>query len=205
MTEQFQTGLNEPGRGIGRPCKHCRQKFIPKRSDAEFCTNLCRQVAYYKRDCRKKDALAAEIVFKRRQNGLAAIADFGRYQSLAGMLHSRARDNNFNTGYMATRIGLLKVGSGSSGEFIPGRWEEIKTRSDSREITALLSQETFVGSYIAREAERECRELLAQAPTDVSLFVEDARALENSSRREMEDPNSWADEDSDEFDAPFWH
>ena len=190
-------------RGMKRPCKHCKAKFIPKRSDAEFCSNLCRQAAYFRRDRKRKEVQAVEIKKQRQEKALAVINQFDRYQSLAGMMHIEARARQFNIRYMATRIGILVVegGSGAFGHFLrpryrlPGWFQEIKSRSDSREITALLSQESLSGPYMAKEAEQEFRAVLAQGPTDVSLFVEEWEPyLAKLRANAVHVPTSWADD-----------
>jgi hypothetical protein len=93
------------------------------------------------------------------------------------MLHQKSKASGFNVKFMPTRIGILAV------ETCPGAlksaydclvWlvlcREIKTRSDDRELKALLSIPSLSGPYIAREAEKECRAVIEHGPpTDVSL------------------------------------
>ena len=51
-------------------CKHCRMKFRPKRSDAEFCGNPCRQAFYrvHKRNAARDQAAAAFETLEQRQS-----------------------------------------------------------------------------------------------------------------------------------------
>jgi hypothetical protein len=69
-----------------KTCKHCRTEFKPKRDDAEFCGNLCRQAAYRARSG-KTAAVRAEEVFQQKQrDALEAMWDFENYGSIAATL-----------------------------------------------------------------------------------------------------------------------
>jgi hypothetical protein len=170
-------------RGLKRACKHCKAKFIPKRTDAEFCCNLCRQASYHKRMVVKSAAEEAAVFQKRKAEALVIIDQFERYQSMAGILHAKCRDLGLNNRYMATKIGIMAVKGGHGldviGHRLPSelpRWfREIKTRSDSPEVRALLSLPSqFGGSFNARDAEKEFRAVIGSSePIDVSMFVED--------------------------------
>ncbi|WLB18929.1 hypothetical protein [Bradyrhizobium japonicum] len=169
---------------LRKTCKHCKTTFKPKRADAEFCCGLCRQAAHHRRNKAVSAARAVDVFAKRYKEGLEAIDQFDRYQSLAGTLHVKARDLNINIRYMAVRgIGILAADAGEGwGAFmfakkklLPPWWRPIQTvRSDSPEVTALLSLPTLAGgSFLAREAEREFRDALSCSVVDVSVFVED--------------------------------
>jgi hypothetical protein len=155
---------------------------------------MCKQAAYRMREKQKTAAqlrAEAEALFEKkeakRQDGLAVIAQFERSQSLAGMLHHQAIAAGARVKFMATQIGVLVV------EEEPGALcdvggvlrlldlRQVKTRSDDRELKALLSMPSFVGPFIAREAEKECRAVLERGPTDVLLFV-DERSLGRAER-----------------------
>jgi hypothetical protein len=153
-------------RGLRRVCKHCKTKFIPKRADAEFCCNLCRQAAYHKCKTVASAAEAATVFQERKHEALAIIDQFERYQSIAGALHQQAREGGYKVRFMATKIGILAVKGGDGLDIISHRqyrdlprwFREIKTRSDSKEVSALLSLPSPFGApYIAREAECEFR------------------------------------------------
>jgi hypothetical protein len=147
---------------------------------------MCKQAAYRMREKEKTAAelrAEAEALFEKkeakRQDGLAVIAQFERSQGLAGLLHHQAIAVGAKVKFMATRIGVLVV------EEKPGALcdvdgflrllglRQVKTRSDDRELRALLSIPSFGGPFIARDAEKECRAVLKQGPTDVLLFVDD--------------------------------
>jgi hypothetical protein len=104
------------------------------------------------------------------------------------MLHHRAITVGAKVKFMATRIGVLVVEekpeallevSGGIYHLLDHR--QVKTRSDDRELQALLSVPSLGGSFIAREAEKECRAVLKRGPTDVLLFVDD-RSLSRAER-----------------------
>jgi hypothetical protein len=166
--------------------KHCKRKFRPKRTDAKFCSNLCRDAAAW---LRKKDMTAAEAkavaeaMFEqkqqRRQQGIRAIDEFARLQSLAGLLHLQARSAGAGVKVMATKIGILAVEAQPDALLALGGFtyllfhRRLRVRSDDRELQALLSLPSYGGPCHAQEAERECRAVLDRGPADVSLFLED--------------------------------
>ena len=39
-----------------RPCEHCRAEFVPRRDNARFCCEKCRNSAF----CKQRNALAKE-------------------------------------------------------------------------------------------------------------------------------------------------
>jgi hypothetical protein len=166
--------------------KHCKTKFRPKRADAKFCSPLCRDAASW---LRKKDMAAAEVkavaeaMFEqkqqRRQQGLKAIDEFARLQSLAGLLHLQARSAGAGVKVMATKIGILAVEAQPDALLALGGFahllfhRRLRVRSDDHELRALLSLPSCGGPCHAQEAERECRAALDRGPAEVSLFLED--------------------------------
>lgn len=127
---------------LRKTCKHCKTTFKPKRADAEFCCGLCRQAAHHRRNKAVSAARAVDVFAKRYKEGLEAIDQFDRYQSLAGTLHVKARDLNINIRYMAVRgVGILAADAGEGwGAFmfakkklLPPWWRPIQTvRSDKQ-------------------------------------------------------------------------
>jgi hypothetical protein len=206
-------------RGIKHLCRHCKTKFIPRRRDAEFCSNLCRQAAYYKRGAKKRNAAAAlahqELEAEWREDGLDAIAEFQRYQSLAAMLHQRARDEGHKISCMATKIGLLATAKTLDDlygspilSWIPRHLYECqKTTSRERELQALLSISSG-GSYLAHEAERDCRKIIeSQSPVPVLVFVDRRDEPRDDDTIENSDTSRWPELDNfvsrdDSFDDP---
>jgi hypothetical protein len=168
--------------------KHCKRKFRPKRADAKFCSNLCRDAAAW---LRKKDMTAAEAkavadaMFEqkqqRRQQGIRAIDEFARLQSLAGLLHLQARSAGAGVKVMATKIGILAIEAQPDALLALGGFtyllfhRRLRVRSDDRELRALLSLPSYSGPCHAQEAERECRAVLDREPTEVSLFLDDRK------------------------------
>lgn len=169
---------------LRKTCKHCKTTFKPKRADAEFCCGLCRQASYHRRTKATSAADAAAVFAKRYREGLEAIDQFDRYQSLAGSLHIKARDLGINIRFMAIQgIGILAVEGGSGWgasmfsrrKLLPHWWREAQTvPSDCPEVSALLSLPPVVGGpFLAREAEKEFRAVLSEGVMNVSVFVED--------------------------------
>jgi hypothetical protein len=193
-------------------CQHCKERFRLRRADALFCSDMCKQARHRMNNKKKQEIVTFELKRKRQEEALAAIDQFESYQSLAGMVHETARCAGFNVRCMATKVGILIVegGSGSFGHFmrpryrLPPWYREIKTRSDSPEIKALLSQQNPGGPYIAIEAERDFRKVLDQegGPMNVSVFVEnwDQYWAERRADR-VSFPTTWADDDYDEPDS----
>jgi hypothetical protein len=141
---------------------------------------MCRQAAHHKRKKVAAETEAAAVFEKRRDEALAVIDQIDRFQSIAAVLHQQAETQGLGLRFMATKLGVLAVESTSAGlesidafshilSLAVGRM--VRTRSDDPELVALLSLPSFGGSYIAQEAERECRKVLARGPTDVILFV----------------------------------
>lgn len=159
-----------------RSCAHCKATFQPSRSDGQYCRNLCKQAAYAMRNKKREEVVTFELKVKRREDALVAIDNLDRFRSAAAVCHQQAENKGIGLRFMATTIGVLAV------ETVPGALEvasnpllghEVKTRSDSPEITALLSQHVLGGSYISQVAERECRKALQGGPADVVLYIHD--------------------------------
>jgi len=85
-----------------RDCVLCHTKFLPKRLDAEFCSNRCRQASYRKKQIR----LEAESAFKTQlqiaQNAHDAAYRLEEYRSIAGRLHIEASNRNLKVKFMGT-------------------------------------------------------------------------------------------------------
>lgn len=108
---------------------------------------------------------------------------------------------------MATKMGLLVVEGRPDdldcvrGGRIPPWYREIKTTSDDPELKALLSPSPDrVGSFIAKEAERECRKIHACGPVNVSLWVEDWDQFQCEPLRL---PTCWAEDDDKMYDDEY--
>ena len=195
-------------RGVRRLCKHCKAKFIPRRKDAEFCSHLCRQAAYYKRGVKKRDAAAnvayQELEAEWRESELEAVAEFERYQSLAAMLHQRARDKGYKISCMGTKIGILATAKTPDElygspilSWVPQHlYKPQKTTSRERELRALLSVSASATGrpYIVREAEMDCWKIIeSSSPVPILIFVD---RRDQSRDDQNSDTSSWPEYDN---------
>jgi hypothetical protein len=176
-----------------RVCVSCQIKFVPKRLDAETCSNRCRQAEYRKRDARAK----AEALFKTRQQIAQNTAEQARlleqYQHSATMQNVEAeRWGNRYVRFIGTQRGILAVqAKGEYDALWLAPWrprgllfvaKELKhdpgnpEAGDPEVIEAVLDalkRETLGGSFIQREYEKEFRALLKGPVLRISLFAED--------------------------------
>jgi hypothetical protein len=156
-----------------RVCKICRSKFRPNRTDAEFCSNQCRQSAYR---ARKKDSIKGP----RKEEDAKPYADLnGDYRGYAVYLRGIARDYDTKVRFMGTPKGILAV------EEIPGalaaapvrgalqQWRETRLHSTDREVVEAALRPQLGGSFIQRECEKECRDLLLKRGQQIYLFTWD--------------------------------
>jgi hypothetical protein len=151
-----------------RRCSHCRTEFRPKRSDARYCSNLCREAAHR---MRKKDtdaAAAAAVVEERKAEALRVIDQLDAHQFIAVMLHAQAKADGIDLRFMPATRGVVAV-EGRAGAFDEARAMIAGFPYLSREETvsgdearAIVLSSNLGGSVIAREAEQECREAVAR-------------------------------------------
>jgi hypothetical protein len=160
----------------------CGARFKPKRADAEYCSPRCRTAAH-----RRREKVADAAVARQRQaEALAIIDQLDKYRSIATLLHAHAKASNRDVGFMATSGGVLAAGS-------------LDTASDLVSVTApflrceaipgealremIFGQPAAGASYAAREAEMQCRTLLARNPEAVAFFSADPDFIEDRNRQ----------------------
>jgi hypothetical protein len=165
------------GTPMSRRCAHCRELFKPKRPDALFCSNRCRQASYR----RRSEASEAAVVKQRQAEALSIIDQFDRYQSIATVLHSQARVGGRDVGFMATKSGLLAAGAPDTvSELIDAIAPYLRRETiPSEALLQMIWGQPPAGSFVAREAEKQCRSVLARNPSDVAFFSADPDYLED--------------------------
>ena len=152
----------------------CRSRFRPNRSDAEFCSSQCRQAAYR---TRKKSASIDAAREKTEDSQLYAEL-YGDHRGFAALLRAQALRYDLKVRFMGTSKGVLAVEE-TPGALaacygwwgLGGPWRETRFRSTDREVVEILLQPQIGGSFIQRECEKECRDLLLKGPRQVSLFT----------------------------------
>jgi hypothetical protein len=183
------TGRASPMRR--RVCVTCDTRFAPKRLDAEFCSNRCRQAAH-----RKKIRIEAESVFKATSLQIAEnVHDTARRlefcQSWATIQNVEAeRVGNEHVRFIGTQRGILAVQAKCEYDLLwSAPWKphmhgtkELKHDPSNPEVgdpevieavIEALNHETLGGSFIQREFEKECQALLRGPVKRISLFIED--------------------------------
>ena len=160
-----------------RVCKTCRSKFRPNRSDAEFCSSQCRQTAYRTR--KKSGSIDTGREKTENAQPYADLYGAGDHRGFAALLRAQARHYDVKVRFMGTPKGVLAVEE-APGALVPasygwwglgGPWRETRFRSTDREVVEMLLQPQLGGSFIQRECEKECRDLLLKGPRQVSLFT----------------------------------
>jgi hypothetical protein len=173
-----------------RVCVHCHTKFLPKRLDAETCSNRCRQAVHRKKQIR----LEAESVFNTTLQIAQNTADeawlLETYQHCATMANVEAdRVFHKHIRFMGTHRGIIAVWAHRENDLPwPVPWKPIlgakelkhdpadPEAGDPEVIEAVIEAlkcETLGGSFIQREYEKECQALLRGPVQRISLFVHD--------------------------------
>ena len=159
-----------------RVCQTCRSRFRPNRSDAEFCSSQCRQAAYR---TRKKSA-SIDAAREKTEDPQLYAELYGDHRGFAALLRAQALRYDLKVRFMGTSKGVLAVEEtpgalaacyGWCG--LGGPWRETRFRSTDREVVEILLQPQIGGSFIQRECEKECRDLLLNGARQVSLFTYD--------------------------------
>jgi hypothetical protein len=162
----------------GTRCLQCKEPFNPRRADALYCQQLCRQAAYHQRE---KVAKAASVE-QRKVGALQVIDRLNTHQTISNMLHAQAKANRIDVSFMPVSSGVIAV-EGRPGAFdaarailasfpyIDQKAEVSKDQAQAilssgmaaeAEAYAILSSEHPGKSFVAREAEAECREAVAR-------------------------------------------
>lgn len=170
-----------------RRCTHCRTEFRPKRSDAKFCGDLCRQAAHKMRHKAADAAAEAAIAGQRKAEALRVFDQLNANQLIANVLHHQAKAAGVDVAFTPASNGVLAV------EGRPGALDEASNVIESyaylsvpdcpahdgastlavesakvyrlfRSAADALEMEDnyFGGSLVAREAAAECREAVAR-------------------------------------------
>jgi hypothetical protein len=150
-----------------RHCLHCRTDFKPKRSDARFCSNLCREAAHRMRKKDAEAASAAVVVEQRKAEGLRVLEQLDAHELIANVLHAQAKANGIDVRFMPAASGVIAV-EGRAGAFrdasaVIARFPYLSvpdyTEGDDRARSLVMTSKEIAGaSVIAREAAAECRE-----------------------------------------------
>jgi hypothetical protein len=162
-----------------RVCKICRSRFRPNRSDAEFCSSQCRQAAYRTR----KKSVSIDAAREKTEDAqpYADLYAGGDHRGYAALLRAQARRYDLKVRFMGTSKGILAVeetpGALAAESYgwwgLGGPWRETRFRSTDREVVEILLQPQVGGSFIQKECEKECRDLLLKGARQVSLFTYD--------------------------------
>jgi hypothetical protein len=161
-----------------RVCKICRSRFRPNRSDAEFCSSQCRQAAYRAR--KKSTSIDAAREKTEDAQPYADLHGDADHRGFAALLRAEARRYDLKVRFMGTPKGVLAVEEtpgalAAAGEWrIDGPlrvWRETRLRSTDREVVEVLLQPQLGGSFIQRECEKECRDLLLKGERQVLIHV----------------------------------
>jgi hypothetical protein len=163
-------------------CKTCKSKFLPARSDAEFCSSRCRQASYRDRQKNNAAEAAEELFHQKEQNAHDAAQAFENYLGFSSMLNDSADVHGIqNVEFVGIPDGVLAI------EKTPGAIKLAMARDDwphgrdlrslreteglSSEILAMLPPPMLGGSFIQREREKQLRDDLLKNPArKVSLF-----------------------------------
>jgi hypothetical protein len=178
-----------------RVCVSCNTQFLPKRIDAEFCSDRCQKADYRRRDARAK----AEALFKTREQIAQNAADqawmLENHQYWATRQNIDAdRCGNKHIRFIGTRKGILAIHAYRENDlpwsvpWKPARWmKELKHDPANPEagdpgvteaVVEALMREPLGGSFIQREYEKQCQALLREGLLNgpvkkIALFIED--------------------------------
>lgn len=153
-----------------RRCAHCRSDFRPKRSDARFCSNLCREVAYRMRKKETDAASASAVVEQRKAEALRVIDQLAAHQLIAAALHAQAKAAGIEVAFMPASNGVIAVeveaGAIDEAAAVIASFPYLSAPDDSesgdRARALVMASKDIAGSLIAREAAAECREAAAR-------------------------------------------
>ena len=160
-------------------CKNCRNRFRPHRSDAEFCSNQCRQEDYR---TRKKDE--SINVARRKAEDVKPYADlFGDYRGYAAYLRDIAQRYDAKVRFIGMPEGILAVEETPEAlATAPEYWgvggalsmfREKRLHSTDREVVEVFLQPDLGESFIQREYQKECRDLTLKGARTVYVFTFD--------------------------------
>jgi hypothetical protein len=101
-----QAGLAPPMRPMRHKCGQCKAPFRPNRSDAEFCSALCRQAAYRVR--KSENSLKAKLQIAK--NAHDANWRYEYYRAAAvGLQQEAAAYGIEHVDFVATPLGILVI------------------------------------------------------------------------------------------------
>jgi hypothetical protein len=153
-----------------RRCSHCRTDFRPKRSDAKFCSNPCREAGYRVRKKDAEAASAAAVADQRKAAALRVIDQLDAHRFITSMLNAQAKIDGIDVKFLPAESGVIAV-EGRAGAIdeasallggFPYLSREGTVSSDQARAIIIFSSKSNGGSVIAREAEKECREAVVR-------------------------------------------
>jgi hypothetical protein len=153
-----------------RVCVLCHTKFLPKRLDAEFCSNRCRQASYRKKQIRLEADRAFKTQLQIAQNAHDAAWLFEKYRDCAASMSERAERYHLGLRFMGTPPGIIAVGDTPAVMLAVARtdWsggDTLRrmemTECSSKDVLDAIGQQAFGTSFIRMQHERECRDWLA--------------------------------------------
>jgi hypothetical protein len=100
----------------GTRCRHCKTNFNPKRRDAIYCCDLCKQAAYHKRKKVADTAAAAATSKKRQAEAIRTINQYDTHQTIMTMLRAAAKVGGIDVKFAPSSSGVLAV-EGRPGAF----------------------------------------------------------------------------------------
>jgi hypothetical protein len=147
-----------------RKCRQCKTIFRANRTDAEFCSSLCRQAAYRQSNSLKQNLQLAKNI----HDADNAAQEYEAYRALAATLHRRTAHRGIeNVRFVATPSGIVVVGeyvrwaiyTPSVPDFLDDPdddlWGLLRATEydagDPKIIEALSQRASFAGSSIIRK------------------------------------------------------
>jgi hypothetical protein len=153
-----------------RVCGLCHTKFLPKRLDAEFCSNRCRQAAHRKKQVRLEADRAFKTQLQIAQNAHDAAWLFEEYRDYAASMSESAERHRLGLRFMGTPHGIIAVGDTPAVMLAVARTDWYggdtlrgmeMTECSTKEALDAIGQQSFGASFIRMQYERECRDWLA--------------------------------------------
>jgi hypothetical protein len=184
-----------------RACARCQTSFLPKRTDAEFCSNGCKQADYRARKLKEEADKAFKVGLRIAQNTHDAARQMDLHRFLAREQNVRADSvRHKHIRFMGIQRGVLGVQAYRADDLPwPIPWKPfgrswLKVRESQHDpanpeagdpevieaVVEALQHETLGGSFMQREYEKECRALLKGAVKRISLFTAEPRGATDS-------------------------
>jgi hypothetical protein len=174
-----------------RLCVRCNTSFLPKRTDAKFCSDGCRQADHRAQKLKVEADKAFKTTLRIAQNAHHAGLQLDLHRGLA-MTQNLAADNvrANHIRFMGIQKGVLAVQASREilpcqAPWWPAGWSWLKVEELTHEpanpdagdpevieaVVEALQHETLGGSFMQRQFEKECRALLRGPVKRISLFT----------------------------------